>query len=156
MLGSSPWNRLYFTREQCEESLSKAEVAIIGAVSSGGRVLGFLASMENGIGFEPLIEYVCVDELLRGGEIGTKLIDHFENVLFPSADNMYLFVSDINPKAARLYIRLGYLPVGALADFNLEMQTEFLFRKSRRPRQAARMLEAREQQDGVGPASALS
>ena len=47
-----------------------------------------------------------------------------------------MFVSDINPGAIRLYNRLGYSQVGAWPNFNLEGQTEFLLRKSRRPVQA--------------------
>jgi hypothetical protein len=64
------------------------------------------------------------------------LISFFEDVLFPDADNLYMFVSDINPNAIRLYTRLGYNQVAALPNFNLESQTEFLHRKSRRPVQA--------------------
>ena len=61
------------------------------------------------------------------------LISHFEDTLFPEADSLYLFVSDINPDAIRLYVRLGYLQVGVFPNFNLEGQTEYLHRKSRRP-----------------------
>ncbi len=67
--------------------------------------------------------------------VGTRLIKHVEEVLFPNAANLYLFVSDINPKAIDLYVRLGYSQVGALPNFNLVGQTEFLHRKSRRPKQ---------------------
>lgn len=134
MLESNPWNKLYFTRAQCEEDLARPEMRVHGAVSDG-RILGFLASLSNGIGFEPMIEYLCVRDEYRNLGLGTKLISFFENMLFPEADNLYLFVSDINPDAIRLYVRLGYAQVGALPNFNLPMQTEFLYRKSRRGRQ---------------------
>lgn len=87
---------------------------------------------------------LCVDSQHRSQGVGSRLIEHFEEVLFPAADNLYLFVSDINPDAIRLYVRLGYLQVGALPNFNLEMQTEFLHRKTRRPRQAAYMAQVRD------------
>lgn len=135
MLESNPWKNLYFTRAQCEEDLARPELEVHGVVASDGSIMGFVASMNYGIGMEPMIEYLCVRDADRGKGIGTYLIRYFENELFPDADNLYLFVSDINPKAIRLYIRLGYLQVGALPNFNLEGQTEFLHRKSRRPRQ---------------------
>lgn len=140
MIGSNPWNALYFTTEQCEEDLHRHELVVHGAVADSavdekGRILGFLASMKYGIGLEPMVEYLCIDEEFRGQGIGTALIAHFESELFPDADNLYLFVSDINPNAIRLYVRLGYQQIGALPNFNLEGQTEFLHRKSRRPRQ---------------------
>jgi ribosomal protein S18 acetylase RimI-like enzyme len=141
MVQSSPWKELYFTKEQCEADLARPELLVHGAVSQDGSMLGFLASLEYGIGFEPMIEYLCVDERFRSRGIGTGLIDFFESKLFPDADNLYLFVSDINPDAIRLYVRLGYLQVGALPNFNLQSQTEFLHRKSRRPRQLAQQLE---------------
>jgi predicted GNAT family acetyltransferase len=134
MLESNPWDRLYFTREQCERDLAKPEMGVYGAISHG-RLIGFLASLKNGIGFEPMIEYLCVHQDFRNAGIGTTLISYFEDELFPDADNLYMFVSDINPDAMRLYVRLGYAQVGALPNFNLPTQTEFLHRKSRRARQ---------------------
>jgi ribosomal protein S18 acetylase RimI-like enzyme len=136
MARSSPWDKLFFSEQQCAASLQQPALRLHGAVSAKGEILGFLASLAAGIGFEPMIEYLCVQEQFRGRGIGTNLVGFFEEELFPEADNLYLFVSDINPQAIRLYVRLGYLPVGALPNFNLEGQTEFLHRKSRRPVQA--------------------
>lgn len=137
---SNPWDKLYFTHEQCEADLANESLAVHGAIAEDGAILGFLASMAQGIDFEPMVEYLCVDEAARNCGVGTRLIQHFEEVLFPEADNLYLFVSDINPHAIRLYIRLGYLQVGAFTNFNLEAQTEFLHRKTRRSRQEAARL----------------
>jgi GNAT superfamily N-acetyltransferase len=135
MVWSNPWKVLFFSEEQCFQDLCKSELDVHGAVDPGGEVLGFLAAMPLGIGFEPMIEYLCVREDMRGRGVGSALIKHFEDVLFPEADNLYLFVSDINPDAMRLYVRLGYAQIGAMPNFNLIAQTEFLHRKSRRPRQ---------------------
>lgn len=140
MLSTHPWNALYFTEEQLAADLANGEaIQVYAAVTPDAKKpLGFLASMAHGIGFEPMIEYLCVSESCRGKGIGTALIRFFEEVLFPDADNLYLFVSDINPSAIALYERLGYQRIGALPDFNLMEQTEFLYRKTRRPRQAAK------------------
>ena len=93
--------------------------------------------MEHGFGTEPMIELLCVAEAYRNRGLGTQLIAHVETVLFPDTDNIYLTVSDINPQAQRLYARLGYSQVGAMPNWNLEEQTEFIYRKTRRPIQAA-------------------
>ncbi len=135
MVCSNPWNALNFTEAQCFKDLNNPLLDVHAALNQEHDIVGFLAAMETGIGFEPMIEYLCVREDFRGCGVGTRLIGHFENVLFPTADNLYLFVSDINPKAIDLYVRLGYLQVGALPNFNLLGQTEFLHRKSRRPKQ---------------------
>lgn len=135
MAESPPWSLLYFSRDQCLEELLNPEVQVDGAMGENGELIGFLASMANGIGSEPMVEYLCIAPKSRGMRVGQGLMSYFEDVLFPDADNLYLFVSDINPDAARLYERLGYQMIGALPNFNLKAQTEFLHRKTRRPRQ---------------------
>jgi len=84
---------------------------------------------------EPLLEYICVEPSNRGRGIGGEMLRFFEEKLYPEADNLYLFVSDINPRAISLYERFGYVRVGELPNYNLIGQTEFLYRKYRRPRQ---------------------
>jgi len=133
MAASDPWKRFGVSKAQAEESLTHDQIRLDGAVDNDQIVLGFLASMQYGVGFEPLIKYLCVDSNYRSKGIGTNLVSFFES-LYSDAKNLYLFVSDINPNAARLYLRLGYVPTGALANYNVETQTEFLFRKSRGPR----------------------
>jgi ribosomal protein S18 acetylase RimI-like enzyme len=136
MLASNPWNRLYFSYEQCARDLADSQTLVHVARDGTGQIIGFIASLARGIEMEPIIEYLCVDARWRRRGVGTTLIDFFENTLYPEADNLYMFVSDINPEAIRLYERLGYQRVGVFPDFNLVGQTEFLYRKSRRPRQA--------------------
>jgi D-amino-acid oxidase len=135
MSESDPWKALEFSYTQCLESLRQTQIDLHGIRSNDGKLAAFLASMEYGIGSEPMVEYVCVHHNYRGYGLGTDLMRFFEEKLFPHSANMYLFVSDINPKAASLYKRLGYEQVGALPNYNLLKQTEFLFRKTRRPKQ---------------------
>ncbi len=133
MASSPPWSGLGFTSEQCRLNLGEPDVSVHLALSMDGEVIGFIATMAHGIGLEPLIEYLCVAETKRNGGIGTQLIEFFENTLFPDVDNLYLFVSDFNLGAIKLYERLHYVRVGNLEDFNVVGQTEYLYRKSRRP-----------------------
>jgi ribosomal protein S18 acetylase RimI-like enzyme len=136
---TDPWKRLNRSKGQCEQSLKHPQLRLDGAIGEAGLVIGFLASMQYGIGLEPLISYMCIDSEFRNKGVGTGLIEYFESTLYPAARNLYLFVSDINPNAQRLYLRLGYVPVGALPNYNLEMQTEFMFRKTRGPKQVGQL-----------------
>jgi len=134
MSSSSPWKDFYFSIEQCQ-SLLRAPGLQVHCAHEGTQLTAFLASLSRNVGGEPMIEYVCVQDDYRNQGIGTQLIQFFEDRLFPEADNLFMFVSDINPKALSLYQRLGYVVVGQLPNYNLPGQTEFLIRKSRRPRQ---------------------
>lgn len=136
MAESHPWRSLFFSLAECEEMLRAPNVELHASVAfDDRRILGFIATAILGVGSEPLIEYLCVTEVARNAGIGSSLMSFAADQLFSAADNIYLFVSDINPEAIRLYERLGYGRVGALPDFNLTGQTEYLYRMSRRPRQ---------------------
>jgi aspartate/methionine/tyrosine aminotransferase/ribosomal protein S18 acetylase RimI-like enzyme len=134
MAASPPWSDLHFSASQCLENLSSPQLELY-VVKEESRLVGFIATRATGMEGEPLLEYVCVSAADRGRGIGTQLMHFFESTLYPTADNLYLFVSDINPGAIRLYERLGYVRVGELPDYNLIGQTEYLYRKYRRPRQ---------------------
>jgi ribosomal protein S18 acetylase RimI-like enzyme len=135
MMRSSPWKDLHFEYQQCLDALRSKEMSVHGLLSES-KLIAFIATLATGIGFEPLIEFVCVNEDSRSRGIGSALIEFFEEILFPKAKNLYLFVSDINPRALALYERKGYSKVGALPNFNIPGQTEFLMRKTRGPRQS--------------------
>ena len=134
MASSPPWSELFFSRSQCLENLSSPhlELHVVGGERDA---VAFLATRATGMEGEPLLEYICVAPSHRGQGVGTALMQYFEEVLYPTADNLFLFVSDINPGAIRLYERLGYVRVGELPNYNLIEQTEYLYRKYRRPRQ---------------------
>jgi ribosomal protein S18 acetylase RimI-like enzyme len=134
MASSPPWNLLFFSREQCVENLNSDTLTLYVA-ESDDKLVGFLATRSTGMEGEPLLEYICVDSSHRGQGLGSNMLRYFEDDLYPDADNLYLFVSDINPQAIKLYERFGYVRVGELPDYNLVGQTEFLYRKYRRPRQ---------------------
>jgi GNAT superfamily N-acetyltransferase len=135
MARTTPWNVLFFSEEQCMANLSSSSMRVYLAMSPSEDCLAFLATLPLGLGSEPLLEYLCVHEDHRNTGIGTRLVTFFEEQLYAAAANVYLFVSDINPGALRLYERLGYRRVGVLPDYNVVGQTEFLYRKYRRPRQ---------------------
>ena len=130
MTSTDPWKVLGFTTAQCEKTLNHIEMNVVGIMRSG-KVIAFLASLATGISFEPLIEYLCVEESERSKGLGKLLIKHFEEQLFPQSKNLYMFVSDINPRAMALYEKMGYVKIGTWDNYNIVGQTEFLMRKTR-------------------------
>lgn len=134
MASSQPWNQLFFDEQQCLENLSSPDLAIYLAMD-GSDFAGFIALRPKAMEGEPLIEYLCVEHSMRGKGIGTRLLEFVEQTICPDDDNIFLFVSDINPRAMKLYEKIGYEKVGELPDYNLFGQTEFLYRKTRRPKQ---------------------
>lgn len=134
MANSSPWNMLFFTEKQCKRGLSLPSLTLHIA-EIGGEIIGFISTNHIGMEGEPLLEYICIDSRYRSQGLGSRFIEFLEEELFPEADNIYLFVSDINPRAMSLYERLGYVCTGELHNYNLYAQTEYLYRKFRRPRQ---------------------
>ncbi len=134
MAASAPWNELYFSEEQCLKNLLSLSLDIeIAEIED--QFVGFLATRATGMEGEPLLEYICIKHDFRGRKIGTSMLKYVEEKKFPDADNIYLFVSDVNPRAITLYEKLGYEKVGELPNYNLWGQTEYLYRKFRRPRQ---------------------
>jgi len=134
MAASPPWSELHFSRKQCTEVLS-SDTLVIHLAEIENHLVGFIATRAAGMEGEPLLEYICVAPEHRCLGIGTILMKYIEDTLYPNADNLYLFVSDINPRAMVLYERIGYKEVGQFPNYNLWGQTEFLYRKFRRPRQ---------------------
>jgi ribosomal protein S18 acetylase RimI-like enzyme len=131
MMTTPPWTTLNFTIDSCLAALLEPRVEVVGAYQEN-LLVGFVAMLAQGIEFDPIIVFLAVSTTFQGRGLGTALVAYFED-RFADAANLYMFVSDINPGAQRLYQRLGYLPVGAFPDFNLVGQTEFLYRKTRRP-----------------------
>lgn len=134
MAQSSPWLLLSFSYSQCRNELQSEEVQV-RVIEKSNEIVGFMATNSVGIEGEPLLVFLCVREDVRGCGLGSYLLDFFEQHLFPKADNLYLFVSDINPRARALYERRGFVRTGELTNYNFIGQTEYLYRLTRRPRQ---------------------
>lgn len=133
MAATSPWSQLHFGIDQCRGLLGSVGLKVWKAVL-GNEIVGFIALRPEGVEGEPLLEYVCVSSDHRGQGHGTRLIA-FVEAKCQRYDNIYLFVSDFNTHAIQLYERLGYQRVGTLRDYNVYGQTEYLYRKTSRPRQ---------------------
>ena len=83
--------------------------------------------------FVGYIQTVCVDADARGSGTGTRLVEFAEKRIFADVPNVFLCVSSFNPRARKLYERLGYELVGELKDYLIRGESEFLMRKSIAP-----------------------
>ncbi len=79
----------------------------------------------------PYVHIIAVKKEYRGQGVGQKLLSFFEKIVFEDASKAFLVVSDFNPDAKRLYLRLGYRQVGILPGLYREGVTEYLMMKVR-------------------------
>ena len=95
------------------EGIERKEIFV--AVNEQKDCLGFIRIDWNfAFSGYPLLRTIAVKPLLRGKGIGTKLLEHFECLSFKKVEKVFLFVSQSNPKARKLYERKGYFMVGAI------------------------------------------
>lgn len=96
------------------------------------RLAGFLILNLKGA-FVGYIQTVCVVPAFRGQGLGSALIGFAEKRIFDEHPNVFMCVSSFNHSARRLYERLGYTPIGELADYVVSGHSEILLRKTTGP-----------------------
>ena len=138
MANSEPWITL---KRGYEESLALLQDPSreVYVASRGGRgpVLGFVILNMAGA-FSGYVQTICVAPGERSRGIGSRLLDFAEERVFRESPNVFLCVSDFNPRARALYERLGYRLVGELTDYIVPGRSEYLMRKTIGPRHGFR------------------
>ena len=131
MAESEPWRTLRRDHAQClarvRDDTKERFVARIGPGIAGFLILDMRGA------FSGYIQTVCVAPESRGAGIGSALMRHAEERVFRESSNVFLCVSSFNPKARRLYERLGYEPIGELRDYLVRGHSELLMRKTTGP-----------------------
>lgn len=79
------------------------------------------------------IQSICVVPKWRSLGIGSQLMRYAENRIFSESPNVFIMASSFNPRAKRLYQRLGFETVGELKDYIIPGHSEYLLRKSIAP-----------------------
>ena len=128
MAHSEPWMTLRRTREDSMTMLADPDREVYVAVA-GDEVVGFTILQMKGA-FIGYIQTVGVMPDWRNRGIGSKLIAFAEERIFKMTPNVFMCVSSFNPKAQRLYKKLGYETIGELKDFIVSGHSEILLRKS--------------------------
>ena len=128
MSGQEPWLTLRRDYDQALALLKNPEREVYVAAADGA-VAGFIILVMGGA-FKGYIQTIAVSPAWQGHGIGSKLMAFAEERIFSESPNAFICVSDFNPKARRLYERLGYKLVGELQDFVVAGHSELLLRKS--------------------------
>jgi [ribosomal protein S18]-alanine N-acetyltransferase len=95
----------------------------------GDLLEGFLILVMHGA-FVGYIQTICVAPEARGRGLGTKLMQFAEERIFRESPNAFICSSSFNPRAQKLYERLGYEVVGELKEFIIPGHSEILLRKT--------------------------
>jgi len=134
MCSTEPWITL---GRHFDESLALVQdpTREVYVVEYEGQLSGFIILNMRGA-FVGYIQTVCVDGSARGGGLGTRLVEFAERRIFAETPNVFLCVSSFNPRARRLYERLGYELIGELTDYLIRGESEFLMRKTIGPLRA--------------------
>jgi ribosomal protein S18 acetylase RimI-like enzyme len=128
MASSEPWITLGRDYDASRRILADAAKERYVAEDGGG-LAGFLILNMKGA-FVGYIQTVCVAPDRRGRGIGSLLVAFAEQRVFRESPNVFLCVSSFNPRARRLYERLGYRTVGELPDYVVRGHSKILMRKT--------------------------
>lgn len=135
-LEDSVLKRHYFvdkekTENFLKEGIERKEIYI--AVDEQKNCLGFIRIDWNfAFSGYPLLRTISVKPQCRGKGIGTSLLKYFEAMSFEKVEKVFLFVSQLNLKARKLYEKKGYFTVGAIPGLYTKNGTvEFLLMKQR-------------------------
>jgi len=131
MASSEPWLTLGRDVRASLEKLSGPEREVYVALS-GGRILGFVVIIMEGP-FVGYIQSIAVTPGMRGRGVGTGLMRFAEDRILSQTPNVFICVSSFNPRAERLYRRLGYQVIGELKDWIVAGHSEILLRKTAGP-----------------------
>jgi ribosomal-protein-alanine N-acetyltransferase len=84
-------------------------------------------------GFIGYVQTLCVAPDWRNKGVGSELMSFVERRIFKETPNVFICVSSFNPKALKLYQRLGYEEIGELKDYIITGHSEILLRKTISP-----------------------
>lgn len=116
------WADTGYAFDRCLAYISHP-ASITFAVLKDGSVAGFATVLEHGMGFEPMLMFLCVDAHWRRQGVATALMECVEKT-FP---RLYLTVTETND-ARNFYLRRGWTRVGALPDHEVPGVTELIMR----------------------------
>jgi ribosomal protein S18 acetylase RimI-like enzyme len=133
MSGSDPWVTLRRGFDDCRKACADESCPLFIARLEG-QPCGFILLHPRGVAGSPYIRSIAVASGYRDRGIGRLLVEFAENLFRDKARFIFLCVSSFNTKARALYERLGYAPVGELADLVIDGSSEILMSKRLVPR----------------------
>lgn len=131
MCSTEPWLTIGRAYDECHAGITDPAREVYVAVHDND-IAGFIVVVLQGA-FIGYIQAICVAPAARSQGIGTRLIDFAEARIGQVSPNVFLCVSDFNPRARALYERRGYQLVGELKDYLIRGHSELLMRKTTGP-----------------------
>ena len=128
MSTTEPWITLHRSHAQ-SLALILDPTREVYVARSGDALVGFAILCMTGA-FVGYVQSVCVLPAWRGRGLGSELMRFAEERILRESPNVFLCVSSFNTEARRLYLRLGYEPVGELRDYIVTGHSELLLRKT--------------------------
>ena len=129
--GSEPWITLRVDFDTVFRKIMEPVRETYLAVREG-QVIGLVILRLDGP-FPGYVQTLGVHPQWRGRGVGARLLRLAEDRIFSVSPNMFICVSSFNPRARKLYERMGFEEVGPLKDFIVPGHDEILLRKSRGP-----------------------
>lgn len=112
------------------EGLQKRELRVV--FNEDNQPIGFYWLIPRGAFHSfPYLHIVAVKEEYRGKGYGKEIIHSIEEQIFKESPKLFLVVADFNPRAKKLYEKLGYKEAGVIPDLYKAGVTEHLMMKVR-------------------------
>ena len=118
-----PWVTLGRTLESALQAIQESYFAV--ASLRRGFILWSTQGLLNGY-----IRTIAVEPAHQGQGLGQELIAYAERAILKQSPNVFMCVSSFNPRAQRLYERLGYQQIGCLSNLIIPGHDEHLLRKA--------------------------
>jgi ribosomal protein S18 acetylase RimI-like enzyme len=128
MAGSDPWITLGRDLDACRRVCLNHDYQVFVATREECR-LGFALTHRRGVVGSPYLATLAVAPEHRGRGVGTLLLGFVEDYYRHEARHLFICVSSFNPRARRLYERVGFRPVGEIHDYFIEGESELLMHK---------------------------
>lgn len=108
---TAPWSDTGYTMDRCEKLLEHPEMELY-TNSERENIRGFAAVLKCGMGFEPMVMFLCVAKEYQRQGIGGNIMDAVEKA-YP---RVYLTVTSGNP-ALSFWEKRGYRSAGEIQDY---------------------------------------
>ncbi|MDN5204969.1 N-acetyltransferase [Fulvivirgaceae bacterium BMA10] len=116
------------TQSFLTEGIDREEIHV--ALDESNEVVGFMRiDLKGAFAKFPLLRVIAVRKEFRKMGFGEEMLSFYEKIGFKNANKLFLFVSDFNKQAKKLYTKTGYQKVGEIPDLYIDDITEYLMMK---------------------------
>ncbi|MBM4124238.1 MAG: GNAT family N-acetyltransferase [Nitrospira sp.] len=130
---SDPWKTLGYTAQDWQGLLTMPLQGREGFVVETNGAAAGLALLRQRFLLGDYLELLVIAPSAQGTGLGGFLLDHLERQVFARTNNLFVCVSDFNPKARQFYKRHGYEEIGPIPNLLIRGSAEILLRKTTGP-----------------------